>query len=243
MCPYRAPPETYSKTDLEADHPTLTGATLHDPKAHDLGGAEHNTATLAELNAKISDADLDDKGDPRPTSPHDLGGAQHNEDTLADLNLKISDADLDDKGDPRPPLDHNPAIGTNDTGSGFVTVDTVGENVSAGEILYMKSDGKYWKADADAVGTMPAVVMAMETILADASGKLLHMGYFRHDAWTWTLGAGEANLLFAHTTGGEMVQFANKPSGVGDQVQVVGYVVTADIVFFNPSYELVEISA
>jgi len=128
------------------------------------------------------------------------------------------------------------------TGNGIITVDAVGEDVDAGEICYMKADGKYWLADADSAAEMPAVVMAMEDISADASGKLLHMGYFRHDTWDWTLGNGEANLLFAHTTPGAMVQLANQPAGAGDQVQVVGYVVTADIVFFNPSYELVEIA-
>lgn len=135
-------------------------------------------------------------------------------------------------------LDNSP--GTNDTGSGILTVNTVGEDVDPGEICYMKSDGKYWLADADAVGSMPAKVMAMAAISANASGKLLHMGYFRHDAWTWVLGDGEANLLWASVTPGAMSQ--TQPAGSGDQVQVVGYVVTADIVFFNPSYELVEVS-
>jgi len=135
-------------------------------------------------------------------------------------------------------LDNSP--GTNDTGSGIITVDTVGETVAAGEILYMKDDGKYWKADADAVASMPAKVMAMAAITANNAGKLLHMGYFRHDAWTWVLGNGEANLLFASITPGAMS--VDQPVGAGDQVQVVGYVVTADIVFFNPSYELVEVS-
>jgi len=122
--------------------------------------------------------------------------------------------------------------GANNTGSGIITTDTVGEDASAGEILYMKADGKYWLADADGVATMPAKVMAMEDISANATGKLLHMGYFRHDAWDWTLGNGEANLLWASVTPGAMSQ--TQPVGSGDQVQVVGY--------FNPSYELVEIA-
>ena len=132
------------------------------------------------------------------------------------------------------------APSADNTGSGIITTDTVGENVAAGEILYMKADGKYWKADADGVATMPAKVMAMEAITADNAGKLLHMGYFRHDDWDWTLGNGEANLLWASVTPGAMSQ--TQPVGSGDQVQVVGYVVTVDIVFFNPSYELVEIA-
>ena len=130
--------------------------------------------------------------------------------------------------------------GADNTGSGIITTDTVGENVDPGEILYMKADGKYWLADADGVATMPAKVMAMEAITANNAGRLLHMGYFRHDDWDWTLGNGEANLLWASVTAGAMSQ--TQPVGAGDQTQVVGYVVTADIVFFNPSYELVEIA-
>ncbi len=135
----------------------------------------------------------------------------------------------------------NPVIGTDLTGNGGMAIDTVGENVDPGEVCFMENDGKYWLSDADLNTKMPAVVMAMETILADAEGLLLHLGYYRQDAWDWSLGSGDVNLLFAHTTPGAMVQLANQPAGAGDQVQVVGRVVTADIVFFNPSYELVEI--
>ena len=129
------------------------------------------------------------------------------------------------------------------TGNGFITVDTVGENVDPGELCYMKADGKYWLADANAVATMPGKVIAMESIVADAAGRLLHEGYYRDDTWDWTLGNGEANLLFASAAVvGAIVQFANKPAGAGDQVQVLGYVVTADIIYFDPSYEMVEIA-
>lgn len=86
---------------------TVTSQAASAPGVHDLGGAAHNAATLAELNAKVSDATLIDTGDSRlsdartPTS-HALGGAEHAADTLADLNTKVSDATLDGVDDPRP---------------------------------------------------------------------------------------------------------------------------------------------
>lgn len=40
------------------------------PGAHDLGGVSHNADTLADLNSKVSDATLDDSGDPRTPSSH-----------------------------------------------------------------------------------------------------------------------------------------------------------------------------
>lgn len=78
----------------------------HIPKAHSLGGAQHNADTLANLNAKVSDATLDDSGSSRPAQAHNLGGSKHNADTLANLNTKISDATLDDSGASRTPIAH-----------------------------------------------------------------------------------------------------------------------------------------
>ena len=85
-------------------HASATGQTTddHHAQVHDLGGSDHNTATLAQLNAKVSDATLIDTADSRlsdartPTA-HNLGGAEHNADTLANLNLKVSDAELFDE--------------------------------------------------------------------------------------------------------------------------------------------------
>jgi len=67
--------------------------------AHALGSADHTADTLANLNAKVSDATLIDTIDPRlsdarvPTS-HGLGGTEHSADTIANLQTKVSDATL-----------------------------------------------------------------------------------------------------------------------------------------------------
>jgi len=64
------------------------------PKAHNLGGAEHNADTLANLNAKISDATLDDASDSRtPTahaSSHQNGGSD--EISVTGLSGLLADA-------------------------------------------------------------------------------------------------------------------------------------------------------
>ncbi|MBA7580052.1 hypothetical protein ES708_21938 [subsurface metagenome] len=136
-------------------------------------------------------------------------------------------------------LDNAP--GADDTGSGLVTIGTVGETVAAGEVLYLYNDGKYYKALATAEATMPGKVLAMAAITANNAGKLLHLGYFRHDAWGFTMGDGIANLLYVDkTTGGLVTQTA--PGAAGDQVQVIGYCITDDEIFFNPCLELVEIA-
>lgn len=62
------------------------------PHAVDL--ANLGAGTLAQLNAVVTDATLDDSGDSRTPTAHDLGGAGHNADTLANLNTKVSDTTL-----------------------------------------------------------------------------------------------------------------------------------------------------
>ena len=127
--------------------------------------------------------------------------------------------------------------------SGQKSLVQVGENVDAGETCYLANDGKFWLSDADAGATMPVKVLAVEDILVDAWGIVMHEGYYRNDdLYDWTPGNGEANLLFAHTTPGEMVQLANQPAGAGDQVQVVGWIVDANKIYFDPSLELVQIA-
>ena len=143
-------------------------------------------------------------------------------------------------------MEFNPLTMANLTAEGLKTIITVGEDVVAGDGLYIKADGKYWISDADAVATMPMKIIAIEDIDADESGLALHEGYYRNDAlYDWTLGNGEANLLFPDEgtggTPGTLVQFANQPAGSGDRVQVAGWVVTANIIYFRPSLELVEV--
>lgn len=52
---------TPENCSIRYTHPT-TGTCPQDPKVHDLAGAKHNSATLAQLNAKVSNATLIDVG-------------------------------------------------------------------------------------------------------------------------------------------------------------------------------------
>jgi hypothetical protein len=121
--------------------------------------------------------------------------------------------------------------------TGITAVLTAGENLAIGDACYLKAaDSKMWKADADAAATMPCIALATATIAADALGRFLLLGLMRDDSWTWTPGG----LPYPHTTPGNPTQTI--PSGSGDQVQVIGVALTSNIILFNPSYELVEVS-
>lgn len=121
------------------------------------------------------------------------------------------------------------------TVSGETFTGTAGENLAFGDMVYLKSDGKYWKSDADAAATMPVRAMATGTILADASGTFLKKGIVRNDALTLTVGGN----IYASTTAGGQVQTA--PSGTGDQVQIIGEANHADYFWFEPDPNLLEI--
>ena len=128
------------------------------------------------------------------------------------------------------------ALPTDGDFCGHTVIGTAGEDVVAGEVVYLKSDGELWLADADLAATMPVKAMATADILANADGVFLLDGFMRVDAWTWTIG----NMLHAHTTPGAMV--ATAPAGTGDQVQRLAIAVTADIVNFRPSKDVFEVT-
>jgi hypothetical protein len=135
------------------------------PHATDLGNI--GTGTLAQLNAAVSDANLDDSGDPRPPLAHAFAGVDHTPSTLADVNTKVSDANLDDSGDPRPPT--GPAGGglsgtyPNPTVTGIIS--TPGTTVELGVAVWGDTSGgsladagvrNYGKSAADPTLPPPA---------------------------------------------------------------------------------------
>ncbi len=132
-------------------------------------------------------------------------------------------------------IDISTALGTDLTAVGLIDSVTVDTNATGiGAALYLAADGNYDEADADAAATMPVTALALET--GTGTKKILLQGYIRKDAWTWTPGG----LIYADVTTGALSQTA--PSGSGDQVQVVGWAKSADILYFNPSLVLVEVA-
>jgi hypothetical protein len=99
------------------------------------------------------------------------------------------------------------------------------------DLVYMGSGGKWLEADADATGTsinMLAVALEAKTD-TQAMNVALPGSFVRDDTWNWTIGVP----LYVSTTLGAIT--ATAPSGSGDVVRTVGFAVTADIIYFNPS--------
>jgi hypothetical protein len=131
-------------------------------------------------------------------------------------------------------LDSSPA---DETVSGITATFTAGEALVRGEVVYFKaSDSKMHKAVATASGTMPAVAMAAADISADATGKFLLYGFIADNGTfpSYTVYAPEGE------TSSQNVPEETAPDSDGDFVQVVGYAVTANSLFFNPSNDVIE---
>lgn len=129
----------------------------------------------------------------------------------------------------------NNALTTNSSYTGTYETATVGESVVFGDVLYLKfSDGKYWKAKADAYITTPATRMALGTISANASGDLLIEGLVRYDSWSFAA----ANIWLSATTAGAIT--STQPSTTGNQIQKIGCAFASNKLQFRPSFDIGE---
>ena len=136
---------------------------------------------------------------------------------------------------------HNSAVADGEF-SGDLAVFQAGEDLTAGEVVYFKSDGKCWKAVATAAATSRAVAMCTATISANAFGAFLLKGFARFNSEfpTWTIG-GPLFTPEAETSGVNVPEQA-APDGDGDFVQVLGFATSADAVYFNPDSTVVEVA-
>ena len=137
-------------------------------------------------------------------------------------------------------FDSSPA---DETVSGITATFTAGEDLVRGEVVYFKAgDSKMWKAVASAAGTMPVAAMAAADISADATGKFLLFGFLQDNGTfpAYTVG-GDLYAPEAETSSQNVPEQA-APDTDGDFVQVVGYAVTANSVFFNPDQTIVEVA-
>lgn len=121
-----------------------------------------------------------------------------------------------------------------DTFEGEMTNDILsGDTIAQWDLVYLDSTSGRWEfADADAAATAGGVLLAMSAE-AKTDGQAMNVvmrGIIRNDAWTWT-GAGKP--LYVSTTAGALTETA--PSATDDVIRVVGYTLSDDAIYFNPS--------
>ncbi|NIM50438.1 MAG: hypothetical protein GTO22_14510 [Gemmatimonadales bacterium] len=158
---------------LTASSSTLAAWSTPTVGSHALGGSEHTSDTLANLNAKITDATLDDSSATRDPNAHALGGAAHTSATLAQLNALVSDATLIDTGDAR--------LSDDRTASGLRTATTVVAISSAtapsvGQVLKATSStAATWQNEAGGVADLDGAYDGGRTITVDAGPIVLNV--------------------------------------------------------------------
>ena len=245
-------------TDIDLDG--LTAATLADGDslvfidANDSNGSRKEAlADVLDLIAgTVGTTGLDRSGATLVvTDLHPVGVSGSNNQLITDdgdgtvtseSNLTFNGSLLTVTGSVDTTLDqHFDSSPTDETVSGITATFTAGEDLVRGEVVYFKAgDSKMWKAVATAAGTMPVAAMAAADISADATGKFLLYGFLADNGTfpAYTVGAD----LYAPEaeTSSQNVPEEAVPDSDGDFVQVVGYAVTANSVFFNPSMDVIE---
>jgi len=139
-------------------------------------------------------------------------------------------------------LSINTAI-ADETVSGVTAFFTAGEALERGEVVYFKaSDSKMWKAVATAAATSRCVAMAADDIAGDAVGKFLLQGFLRDNGTFPAYTIAGALYTPEAETSSQNVPEQTAPDTDGDFVQVLGWAVTADMVYFNPSNDIIEVA-
>lgn len=104
---------------------------------------------------------------------------------------------------------------------------TAGENLVAGNLCYLKSDGKYWKASVSSTSTGTAkLLMANATINADAVGQFVAYGTFT------TSGLNAGSVYYLSLTGGIS---ATPPSTQDYVIRPIGTASSTTTLEFDPS--------
>lgn len=124
------------------------------------------------------------------------------------------------------------------TFSGEIITLTAGENLVQGDVCYIKSDGKLWKADANAASTMPVAFISNATISANATGVFGVKGLMRMDSG-FNFGTVGGYVYTSGTTGA-ITQ--TPPAASGDTVQILGIALTQRILWFSPQLVTVLLS-
>ena len=113
-------------------------------------------------------------------------------------------------------------------------------------MVYYDNTNNVWTlADADQTTTseFPARGIAVESGTSGNPLKVLVHGWIRNDAWNWTAEGEDGALYLSDTPGGILSATAAATNLVtsGDCVQVVGWAVSADTIFFAPTVHWLEV--
>lgn len=131
-------------------------------------------------------------------------------------------------------LNYGSILTSNTTYVGDILTVTVDDGSTAfGNVLYQGSDFHFDRADADATSTSPVFVIALES--GSGTKTVMVRGQVCNTSWNWSAGK-----LYLSGTTGDMTQTV--PSTTGQQIQVLGWALSADTIWFDPVAMVAEVA-
>ena len=112
-----------------------------------------------------------------------------------------------------------------------------GAAITVMDLVYLGAAGKWLQTDADVEATANGMLaVSLESkVDAQAMNVALPGSFVRDDTWVWTIGA----RLYVGLTAGQITE--TKPSALDDVVRTVGFAVSADVIYFDPSPDYITI--
>ena len=142
--------------------------------------------------------------------------------------LRLSDASTIDMSTPL-------LAGADHTYTGLSAQMLAGGAISAFDLVCVHTvTQEVVEADASAYATARVIGIAPAAISDTATGTILLHGFIRDDSWAWTAGS----TLYLSETAGAMTHTA--PTTDGAFVLVVGVALSPDVVYINPSMDVIE---
>lgn len=124
-------------------------------------------------------------------------------------------------------LNSSPSV--NDTYTGITALFESNTTIAQWEIWYILPSSTIGLWDASTVSSTWPLVLATEALTAWNSGLFLMQWIVRNDGWTWSSGGV---TLYLSLTPWEMTETA--PSGTDEVIQICGYALSADTIYWNP---------
>ena len=125
--------------------------------------------------------------------------------------------------------------GTDHTTTGITAEMLAGGAIAAFDLVCVHdTTQEVVEADASAYATARVIGIAPVAISDTDTGTILLQGFIRDTSWSWTTGS----TLYLSETAGAMTHTA--PTTDGAFVQVVGVALSPDVVYFNPSMDVIE---
>ena len=129
---------------------------------------------------------------------------------------------------------------TNQTADGPNTNSkNAGEPVTIMQTVYLSAAGAWMLTDADSDTTSKGLVaISLETKNTGEAMKVALPGCMvRNDSWAW---ATVGSPLYLSTTPGQITDVS--PTGTDDVVRVIGWAVTDNCIYFNPSPDYITLN-